>query len=88
MWASERSAVQHTRALLTDVVITRRGSVAWIAAYATDSPGSQSAEVRALSRGRERLVDSGARIVPGSLALSRTTLYWTNADTPRSSTFR
>ena len=74
----------------TDLVVTRRGSVAWI-----DQPGRR-AEVRVCERGRclgrrdllTRTIASGTRIAPDSLEHSGSRLRWRDGGRVRSAPLR
>jgi hypothetical protein len=67
---------------VTDIVVNRRGRVAWIA---RDRRAPDDIQVQAESGGRAPAVlDSGADIAPRSLAISGSTLYWTKAGVPQS----
>jgi hypothetical protein len=64
---------------LSDILVTSRGSAAWIR-----RPHPDTMEVRRLDATGEAVLDAGPDIVQDSLAASGSTLYWTNAGAPRS----
>jgi hypothetical protein len=61
------------------LVVRRTGSVAWIAQDLVTG----AFEVHAISGHRNRLLDQGPAIDPGSLALRGTRLTWRNGATQR-----
>ncbi len=69
-----------------DLVLEPSGSLAWISSAYDESgsplPGLQVAAVE--HGGAPVILDSGSDIVPGSLALAGSTLYWTKGTTPQS----
>lgn len=64
----------------TDLEVTATGSAAWIRAVGESS----TLEVRKFDSAGESLLDGGADIVPDSLAVSGSTVYWTRGDQPKS----
>ena len=73
----------------TDLVAKSDGAVAWIVASHTSSCCSgppPEFEVRALDKTGSRQLASGTEIAPKSLALSGSTLYWTQGGKPMSAT--
>jgi hypothetical protein len=64
---------------VTDLALSAAGSVAWVRPV-----GDGVLEVRALGRHGERLLDAGPDVEPGSLALSRASVYWTRGGAPHS----
>jgi hypothetical protein len=74
----------------TDMALRRNGSVAWISCEA-DSEGcdrSTPYQVHRIDGRGHRLLDTGRRIGPRSLRLTRRTVRWTNAGEPRSASLR
>lgn len=67
----------------TAVVVTSRGSVAWIAH--NDSTGGY--EVHSVVGNNRRLVSAASGIDPRSLASAGRTIYWTEDGNPRSASF-
>jgi len=70
---------------VSDLELSRDGSVAWIARVNAQSP--PPTEVHIGSRTGARLADVGFAIEPLSLALSGSRIYWYNGATARSDTF-
>lgn len=71
---------------LTDLVLRADGALAWIVELRAAATSPPRYEVRRALRGAApELVAQGPDIAPGSLALAGSTLYWTQAGTPRSS---
>lgn len=64
----------------SDLVLTPRGTVAWI------RPGSGTHDVVVVGPGRPVLttLDAGPGVEPGSLAIAGRRVYWTNSGSPRS----
>ena len=75
---------------VTDLELRANGSVAWVAGIIQGMPATTTFEVRAFQerKAQSTVLDSGAAIGSGSLALSGRTLYWTSDGTPRSTTLR
>jgi hypothetical protein len=71
---------------LTDLVLRGDGALAWIVETRDTATAPPRYQVRTSLGGSEStLLAEGADIAPGSLALARSTLYWTQAGAPRSS---
>jgi hypothetical protein len=69
---------------ITDVVIRGNGNMAWIAFAEHLSGGNQKRyDVRRLIGNAVSRVDFGPNIVPDSLALSGTSLFWLNGAVPK-----
>jgi hypothetical protein len=72
---------------VTDLVLRDDGALAWIVEIRDTATASPRYQVRTSLGGRaSTLLAEGADIAPGSLARARSTLYWTQAGAPRSST--
>jgi hypothetical protein len=70
----------------TDLLVTARGTVAWISARSARGAQSQLAVHVAAGSGPQRVLDEGPEIDGRSLSLSRGTLSWTDAGRRRSAT--
>lgn len=71
---------------ITDIVVRPNGNVAWIAFAQHLSGGNATRyDVRRVIDQNVTRIDSGTTIVPDSLALSGTHLYWLDAETPETS---
>ncbi len=66
---------------VSDLALASNGSVAWIGS------GPEGNEVYIGTAGRT-LLDRGSGVLAGSLALSRTAIYWTRDGVPRSASAR
>jgi hypothetical protein len=69
------------------IVVKGNGSVAWVV-HLIDEAGPREYEVRAFDTTGERVLAKGAHIDPGSLALARSTLYWTQDGKSQSAALR
>jgi hypothetical protein len=70
---------------VTDLVLRGDGALAWIVEIRNTVDSGPRYQVRASLGGTvSTLVSEGGDIVPGSLALAGSTLYWTQAGTPHS----
>ena len=69
---------------VTDLELAANGSLAWIATFSGSNRPAY--EVWKADRAGLRVLDGGREIAEDSLALSGRTLYWMNADVPRSAT--
>jgi hypothetical protein len=89
-----RTALVTTRAgaYVADVELQKSGSVAFIEASSSDptagDPKYDRFEVRKREGGTLTLLDSGAAIDPDSLAVSGSTVYWTNGSQAKSAPLR
>ena len=72
------------------LVIARGGEVAWVATYQGPGGKPRIYEVRrATPTNRESvLLDSGADVLPGSLAISADRVYWMRGSAPQSAPLR
>ena len=71
---------------VTDLVLRGDGALAWIVEIRDTATAPPRYQVRTSLAGRaSTLLAEGADIAPGSLALARSTLYWTQAGAPQSS---
>jgi hypothetical protein len=81
-------------ALVRGMVMNSKGSVAWIGVYDGDGqPDTVAAELQVWRADRVtglngELIDQGADIDPGSLALAGDTVYWRDGPTAQSATLR
>jgi hypothetical protein len=66
------------------LIVKSDGAVAWIAENGLEREPAMSFEVHALDKTRSRLLASGPGIDPHSLALTGSTLYWTQGGKPMS----
>lgn len=69
---------------VTDLVLSGRGRVAWIARSSSILRHRTQTEVHAGGPGGTRLLDSGAPVVPGSLRLSGGRVSWQHGSARRS----
>jgi hypothetical protein len=69
---------------VSDLVLSRSGSFAWIGS------GPAGNEVHRLNVGdtADTVLDAGPDVQAGSLALARSTIYWTKAGKPASAAIR
>ena len=75
---------------VTDLELSVTGSVAWIARVRSGAGGAEIHEVVKMdsTTATAQVLDAGPSIAPDSLALSGSTLYWTNGAVPRSAVLR
>lgn len=59
------------------IVVSGDGAVAWIASVAGPAGGQDALEIHVADKTGARVVAEGSDIVPDSLALAGSTLYWT-----------
>jgi hypothetical protein len=90
-WISpEPTPQQPVRTTITDLVLTSRAELAWIATSSNRAqPPGEATQVMADTDGTDRVLDEGPSVDAGSLALSANArVYWTNAGQPRSTSLR
>ena len=89
-----RTALVRTKAgsFISDVELRKTGSIAFIEASATDplagDPQFDRFEVVKREGGKSTVLDSGPGIDPDSLAVSGSTVYWTNESQAKSAPLR
>lgn len=71
-----------------NLVLKADGAVGWIVVTNQLTPPVVGYEVHAVDASGSKLLDSGARIDPSSLALGGSSLYWTDAGQVRSARLR
>ena len=73
---------------VTDLVVTRRGSIAWLVRKGAGCKTTAFAVYSAQASGAPALLEEGPAIVPGSLRLSHGAVSWENAGQRKSARLR